>query len=62
MFTAIEEHGMYAAVGLSWIINHWSRYDKAGDPATRFSETDFYNYGKWVAIGSRIATTSFGLA
>ncbi len=39
---------MYAAVGLSWVINHWSRFDKAGDPATRFSETDFYNYGKWV--------------
>ena len=44
----IEEHGMYAAVGLSWIINHWSRYDKAGDPTKRFSEEDFYNYGKWV--------------
>ncbi len=44
----IEQRGMYAAVGLSWIINHWSKYDKAGDPAKRFSETDFYNYGKWV--------------
>ncbi|MEA3224652.1 MAG: glycoside hydrolase family 140 protein [Planctomycetota bacterium] len=44
----IEQRGLYAAAGLSWIINHWSRYDKAGDPAKRFSETDFYNYGKWV--------------
>jgi len=47
----IEEHGMYAAVGLSWIINYWRRWDKAGDPAARFSEDDFYNYSKWV--GSR---------
>ena len=44
----IEKHGMYAAVGLSWIITHWSIHDKAGDPVTRFSEEDFYNYGKWV--------------
>lgn len=44
----IEKHGMYAAVGLSWIINHWGRYDKAGDPTKRFSEENFYNYGKWV--------------
>ena len=44
----IEQHNLYAAVGLSWIINFWSRYDQAGDPATRFSETDFYNCGKWV--------------
>ena len=44
----IEDHDMYAAVGLSWIINHWSKYDKAGDPAKRFSEEDFYNYGQWV--------------
>jgi hypothetical protein len=44
----IEKRGMYAAVGLSWIITYWSIYDKAGDPVTRFSEEDFYNYGKWV--------------
>ena len=47
----IEQRGLYAALGLSWIINHWSRYDKAGDPAKRFSEGEFYNYGKW--IGNR---------
>ncbi|MFC2125300.1 glycoside hydrolase family 140 protein [Bacteroidota bacterium] len=47
----IESHGLYAAVGLSWIITFWSRYDKAGDPAERFSESDYYNYGKW--IGNR---------
>jgi hypothetical protein len=47
----IEQRGLYAALGLSWIINHWSRYDKAGDPTKRFSEEDFYDYGKW--IGNR---------
>jgi len=44
----IEAHGLYAAVGLSWIITHYGRYDKAGDSAKRFSEADFYNYGRWV--------------
>jgi len=44
----IEEHGLFAAVGLSWIITFWSRYDKAGDPGKIYSVSDYYNYGKWV--------------
>lgn len=44
----IEQRGLYAALGLGWIINYFHLYDKAGDPAKRFSEEDFYNYGKWI--------------
>jgi len=38
----IEDRGLYAAVGLSWIVNYWNNHGK------RYSTTDLYNYGKWV--------------
>ena len=38
----IENRGLYAAVGLSWIVNYWNSHGSA------YSTTDLYNYGKWV--------------
>jgi hypothetical protein len=38
----IEDHGLYAAVGLSWIVNYWNNH------GGRYSTTELFNYGKWV--------------
>lgn len=43
----IEDRGLYAAVGLSWIVNYWNNHGE------RYSTSDLYNYGKWVGARYR---------